>query len=56
MSAEERAEFPGVLSERHKVNRHAAHKPLDVPKEQVFVYQPVLGGMVQKRSTAKQGS
>jgi len=38
------------------VNWHAKHKRLYAPKEHVYVYLSVLGGMVQKRYVAKQGS
>jgi hypothetical protein len=41
ITVEEWTEFQGVLSERHKINWHAKHKPLDVPKEHVMVYLSV---------------
>jgi len=45
-----------VLSRRLKVNWHAVHKPLYEPKEHVYVYLSVLGGLVKKRYVATKGS
>jgi len=55
ITVEEWTEFLGVLSERHKVNWHAKHKPLYVPKEHTLVYLSVHGGFVKKRYQAKKG-
>jgi len=54
ITVEEWTELLGVLSTRHKINWHAKHKPLYVPKEHVFVYLSVHGGFVKKRYQAKQ--
>lgn len=51
ISLEDWTEFLGGLSERVKTNWHAKHKPLYVPKEHVYVYLSVLGGLVKKTYT-----
>jgi hypothetical protein len=48
--------LPGGAVRTNKVNSHATPKPLEAPKEHVDVYLSVLGGMVQKRYVAQEGS
>jgi len=53
ISIGEWTEWLGSLSKRNTLNWHARHRPLYSPKEHVYVYLSVLGGLVKKRYVGK---